>query len=57
LLPKAKAIVQALDDVPLDSDISGCDNDSGDDETYVPREDHNIYSSDKDDEAETRESS
>ena len=52
MLPNAKAIVQALDDVPLDSDISGCGNDSGDDKTYVPREDHNIYSSGKDDKAE-----
>jgi hypothetical protein len=34
----SEAILQALDDIPSDSDISGAEDDSFDDETYVPRE-------------------
>ena len=41
--------MQFLDEVPSDSDISGCEDDSGDDETWLPREDRNVVSSDDDD--------
>jgi hypothetical protein len=36
--PTPEAIRQLLEDIPSDSDISGADDDSGDDETYVPRD-------------------
>jgi hypothetical protein len=34
----SEAILQALDEIPSDSDISGAEDDSFDDETYVPSE-------------------
>lgn len=52
VLPSERAIVQLLDDLPSEPDISCSDEDSGDDETYVPREERNVYTSDEDDEAD-----
>ncbi len=36
--PTPEAIRQLLEDIPSDSDISGADDDSGDNETYMPRD-------------------
>jgi hypothetical protein len=54
-LQTPKVIVQYLDQldaIPTDSDISGCEDDSEDDETWLPRVNRIVPHSDDDDDAQ-----